>query len=266
MSGDEVIVTLASLVVGAGGWAFWFFRVASIAGLRAGRIPVSTAAAVLGATSIIIMVVLRTLAADDVRYAPQYLFMYFVLGLAWLRFAMQFFPMLGLNPRDDIFERGNRAAFPAWAGALAGVAFCYSGANIGNGPGWWVVVFSGALATAGLAGVWLALGMWAHVTDAVVIDRDPAAGVRLGSALAACGLVFGTSVAGDWISAPATVADFVTRAWPGVLVLLIAIGVEHSVRPKPEQPKGPFMSSGVVPAILYFAVAAALSYRGTAQW
>ena len=35
-----------------------------------------------------------------------------------------------------------RAAVPAVVGALVGVTFCYAGGNIGDGPGWWVVVFS----------------------------------------------------------------------------------------------------------------------------
>ena len=266
MSEDEFFVTILALLVGMGGWVLWLFRVGSIDGLTQRRSPLKKVIVVLGGLSVLLMVVLRTLAADDVREAPPYLFMYFVLGLAWMRAAMQFFPFMGLHPRDDLFERGNRASLPAWTGAMAGVTLCFSGANIGNGPGWWVVVFSAAVATAALAGIWFVLGTSAQLTDAVVIDRDPAAGIRLGGALAACGLICGTAVAGDWVSAPATVADFVMRAWPAVLVMVIALGVERGVRPRPEQPRGPLMATGILPAIAYFAVAAALSYRGSAQW
>lgn len=268
MSGDELIVTLASVVVGVGGWALWLFRAASIDGLRPGRAPVAAAGGVLGALCLLILIVLRTLAADDVRDAPQYLLMYFVLGLTWLRLASQLFPFMGLHPRDDLIERRNHAALPAWVGAMTGVAFCYSGANIGNGPGWWVVVFSAAVATAALAAVWFVLGAWAGLTDAVTIDRDPAAGVRLGGALAACGLIFGASVAGDWISAPATVADFMIKAWPAALITLFAIGVERGVRPGPQKPRGPLMTAGILPAIGYLTAAAGAvwSYRGMAQW
>lgn len=266
MSEDELFVTILAVIFAAVGWVWWLFHVGSINGLKPRRSPLKAVIGVLGALSLLIIVVLRTLAADDVREAPAYLFMYFVLGLAWMRVAMQFFPFVGLHPRDDLFERGNRAALWAWTGAMTGVTLCFAGGNIGNGPGWWVVIFSAALATAALAAVWFALGTWAELTDAVVIDRDPAAGARLGAVLAACGLVFGASVAGDWISAQMTVADFVMRAWPALLVLAIALGVERAVRPRPEQPRGPLMASGILPAIVYLAVAAALSYRGSAQW
>jgi len=266
MSGDEVMVTLAALAGGAGGWTFWLYRVGSIGALKPGRSSLTAVVALLIALSGLLLAVLLTLAADDVRHAPQYVFMYFVLGLAWLHVTMQFYPMLGLHPRDDVFERGNRAAQLAWMGAMTGVALCYAGGNIGNGPGWWVVVFAAALATGALVAVWFVLGAWAGLADAVAIDRDRAAGLRLGGALTACGLIFGTAVAGDWVSAPATVADFVMRAWPAVLVVVIALVVERGVRPRPEQPRGPFVASGIAPALLYLAVAAALAYRGTAQW
>ena len=60
-------------------------------------------------------------------------------------------------------------------------------ANIGDGPGWWVVVFAAGLATAALFAAWLVLAQIGHGVDAVTIDRDLAAGVRLGAFLAACG-------------------------------------------------------------------------------
>src|SRR4051812_13339427 len=95
---------------------------------------------------------------------------------------------------------------------------CHAGANIGNGPGWWVVIFSAALATGSLLVLWIALADLTPVADAVAIDRDPAAGIRLGGWLAASGLVLGRAVAGDWESAWQTVAE-AAAALPFVLTL-----------------------------------------------
>ena len=150
MSGDEVIVTLASLVVGSAAG-----RCGSTARRRSrpcaeARLRSSLLASTLGLLGLLIFAFLRFCAADDVREAPEYLFMYFVIGLAWMRVAAMVFPLAGLHPHDDIIERRNAAAVPAWIGAMTGVALCYSGANVGNGPGWWVVVFSAGLATASL--------------------------------------------------------------------------------------------------------------------
>jgi len=263
MSGDELVVTLVSLVLGPIGWAFWLFRSASIDGLRKSGPSLPMLGAAIGLAGALIFVVLARFAADDVREAPQYLFMYLLLGLAWVRVAAVCFPILGLNPRDDVIERRNTAALPAFIGALVGVALCFSGANIGNGPGWWVVVFSAGLASAALAGIWLAVGQFSGVVDFVTIDRDVAAGWRLGGLLVACGLVFGAAVAGNWVSASATVADFVGRAWPALLIGAVAIQVERIMHPRPDRPLAPVVPSGVVPAIFYMALAvAAVAFVG----
>ena len=45
---------------------------------------------------------------------------------------------------------------------MLGVTLCYAGGNIGNGPGWWVVVFSAGLSTVALFAAWMVLdtGAW----------------------------------------------------------------------------------------------------------
>lgn len=257
MSGDEMFVLLVSLVLGPIGWAFWLFRSASIDGLRKAGPLVPMLGATIGLAGALIFFVLTRLAADDVRDAPQYLLMYFLLGLAWVRVAAFCFPLLGLNPRDDVIERRNRAALPAFIGAIVGVTLCFAGANIGNGPGWWVVVFAAGLASAALAGIWLAAGQWSGVVDFVTIDRDVAAGWRLGGLLVACGLIFGAAVAGDWVSAPATVADFIKRGWPALVIAALAIQIERVMQPRPDRPTAPVVQSGLMLAALYVALAVA---------
>jgi uncharacterized membrane protein YjfL (UPF0719 family) len=182
--------------------------------------------------------------------------MYVVLGLAWLRAAEVTFAYLGLSPRDDLVERGNKAAIAAVVGALVGVTFCYAGGNIGDGPGWWVVLFSAALATVTLIATWALLTRLSPVADSVTIDRDPAAGVRLGTFLAACGIILGRGVAGDWHSAWGTVIDLAPALPAVAAILVLAVAVERFARPTGERPHAPFVALGVLPSLLYLMIAA----------
>jgi hypothetical protein len=256
MSDDEVVVTIGATVIGPALWAFWLFRIARVGAVRPGRAGVRAIGLALVACSVFIFGVLKTAASFDVVNAPPYLFMYLVAGLAWLRVAEWFFRFAGLSARDDIVERRNMAALPAFVGALAGVTFCYAGANVGDGPGWWVVVFSAGLATATLFGAWLALGSLGDGIDAVTIDRDTAAGVRLGAFLAACGVVLGRAVAGDWESATQTVVDAAPALPVVILMLGAALVVERLARPTPRRPRAPLFLLGIVPAVLYLGIAA----------
>jgi hypothetical protein len=170
----------------------------------------------------------------------------------------------GISVRDDVIERRNRAALPATVGGLVGVTLCYAGGNIGNGPGWWVVVFSAALATLTLGAAWLVHERLTAANDAVTIDRDPSAGVRTGAFLAACGLLLGRAVAGDWVNAVATVRDY-SRFLPAVAALVIlGTVIERLARPTPERPHAPMSVFGIGVAILYLGVAAA--YLAMFEW
>jgi uncharacterized membrane protein YjfL (UPF0719 family) len=205
--------------------------------------------------------VLRNLAADDVREAPVYLYLYMVLGAAWLAVAVRFLPLFGLSARDDVVERGNRAAALALSGALLGITLCYAGGNIGNGPGWWVVVFCAALATGALFALWFSLDQVTGLADAVTIDRDPAAGVRAAAFFLGTGLILGRAVAGDWESATATVSDFGAAGWPALVLFLLAVYVERHLRPTAERPNLPLVTHGWLPAAAYLGLAAAAVAR-----
>jgi hypothetical protein len=120
-----------------------------------------------------------------------------------------------------------------------------------------VVLFSAALATAGLALVWYLVGRLSRITDLITIDRDRSAGIRLGALLTASGLLLGRAVAGDWISAAATVSDFVAAGWPVLPLALMALLVERVARPTPENPAPAPALYGLPPALLYLGLAAA---------
>jgi hypothetical protein len=263
MSPDELLVTVAAVFFGPVLWTVWLLRMSRLQTVqyrRAGTAPIAIA---LALCVVLVFGILKTGASFDVVDAPRYLFMYVVLGLAWSRVSEMAFAYAGVSARDDVIERGNSAAVPAVIGGLVAVTLCYAGGNIGDGPGWWVVVFSAGLATGTLLLAWLALSHLTAVTDAVTIDRDPAAGLRLGAFLVSSGLVLGWAVAGDWHSARATVTDLVV-VLPAILAILIgALIVERLARPTPQVPHLPLVAYGLLPATLYICIAiATLSWLG----
>jgi hypothetical protein len=89
----------------------------------------------------------------------------------------------------------------------------------------------------------------------VTVDRDVSAGLRLAGFLIAAGLILGRSVAGDWISAEATLRDFAIMAWPVVVLVAAAAVVERIARPTPESPRPAIVPHGVMPALVYIVVA-----------
>src|SRR5918999_880148 len=141
MSGDEALVFILSLGIGGISWLVWFWRAAFTA-RRCSRFsqrwPLLLYPLICAA---VLFAVLRRYSSFDVRDDPIYLAFYMVLGAMWVRLGSWFLPLLGLSARDDVIERGNAAAAHALGGALLGLTLCFAGGNIGDGPGWWVVVF-----------------------------------------------------------------------------------------------------------------------------
>lgn len=253
MSGDEVFMLIASAIVALVTWGGWYVKPALIQSIRRRppawrllRLAPLVAAALL-------WLVLRNAASFDVRDDPTYLTFYLVLGAAWVGVWIRWLAIAGISTRDDVVERSNGSAALAVIGALFGITLAYAGGNVGNGPGWWVVVFSAALATVALFAAWMVLEAVTAVSDVVTVDRDPSAGFRLGGFLIACGLILGRSVAGDWVSAEATVRDFAVAAWPVIVLVIVATVIERVARPTPEAPRPSLVVYGFVPAVLYVA-------------
>ncbi len=226
MSGDEVMVLMVAAVVAAMAWYRWYSAVLIRAlVMRNASRPLFVAAPVVCLT--LLYAILLRWAADDVRHSGTYLTFYMVAGAAWVGFCAQFCSFLGISPRDDVIERQNLAAAFAAAGALAGITFCFAGGNVGDGPGWWVVVFSAGLATGAFFALWALVEWLTGVSESVTVERADGAGLRLGGYLAGMGMILGRSVAGDWVSTEATVRDFVTVAWPVLPLAALAVIVER---------------------------------------
>lgn len=251
MAESEVFALVVSLGLGAVLWSVWLFRVFRVPAQFSRFHERSLLLAVPLACAAVLFWILVRYAASDVRDAPVYLFLYMAMGAAWLGVGTLVLPLFGLSGRDDVIERGNRAAAFAISGALLGITLCFAGGNIGDGPGWWVVVFCALLSTGALFLLWTFLDRATRLHDAVTIDRDPAAGLRLAGFFVGAGLILGRSVAGDWESAAGTTVDFLTTAWPALVLWIAAVGLERRLQPSPEVPHRPLLSDGLVPALLY---------------
>jgi len=180
---------------------------------------------------LLILAALLVGASYDVRRDPYFASAYALLGAFWLAAALRWFPMLGISLRDDVMERRNRAAFWALNGALIGLAACYAGANIGNGPGPEAVLFCAVLGSGTFVLLWFLADLLAlHWADAITVDRDYGSGLRFGAFLLATGFAIGSALTGDWMSYEATVRDFLVRSWPLLPVLAVAVSLQKRFR------------------------------------
>ncbi|HYG61430.1 MAG TPA: hypothetical protein VEL74_02510 [Thermoanaerobaculia bacterium] len=254
MSGDEVFVLVIAIVLGSLLWSHWLWVAASVAPRLSKPRDRRPLVFYPMAGAVLLFGVLKGFASFDVRDSWVYLFFYMAMGAAWVAVGLRFLGLFGLSGRDDVVERGNRAAGQAIGGGILGITLCFAGANIGDGPGWWVVVFSAGLSTVTFFVLWVILEKLTHLADTVTIDRDPSAGVRLAGFFTGTGLILGRAVAGDWVSAGATVRDFAVTAWPALVLLALAAFLERRLRPSREQPFAP-AASGLPPAAVYVGLA-----------
>ncbi|HYU33070.1 MAG TPA: hypothetical protein VEW48_12990 [Thermoanaerobaculia bacterium] len=257
MSGDETFVLWVCAGLAIAVWFVWYRDLLVVARRPSGAPERRWLALAPLAAVALLAAVLRWLAASDVRNDPAYLGFYLMMGAAWIGGGVQVLSYFGLGARDDVIERGNRAAAMAIAGAVLGITLCFAGGNIGEGPGWWVVVFCAGLSTGALLLFWSFLDRLSGVADTVTIDRDPAAGVRAAGFFAGAGLILGRAAAGNWEGSGPAMFDFVLNGWPVVVLLVLAALLERRFRPSPEALERPVLTHGALPALLYLGLGAA---------
>ena len=257
MSEDEVFALVVCGALASVTWIAWYRDVIVVAPRSSGTGVRLLLAAAPGAAGVLLYQVLRRLAASDVRDAPIYIVFYLLMGAAWVGIAVRLLALFGLSARDDVIERGNRAAAPAIAGAVLGITLCFAGGNIGDGPGWWVVVFCAILGTGTLLLLWTLLHRLTGVADAITIDRDSATGIRAAGFFLAAGLILGRAVAGDWEGSGPALLDFVLNGWPAAALLGVATLLERRLRPSFETLERPALTQGALPALLYLGLGAA---------
>lgn len=178
-------------------------------------------------TGLLYLLTLRTVASFDVIGELLYIVMYLLFGIAWISVTLRgMFLLWSFSYQDDVLMGRNQAALIAFTGAFLGISLIYAGANIGDGPGWWTVVWAGGLGTI----TWLILGFAVSrctgIVDSVLMDRDLGSGIRLGCFWLACGLILARASGGDWTSFSATVVEFVV-GWPAILLTVIMIVSER---------------------------------------
>lgn len=260
MSDDEAAIFIVSGITAFIVWILWIVTTMSVSTMVSPPRHRKTLLLAPLASAAILYAVLRLLASSDVRESPLYITFYEVMGLAWVGLtASIFIPFLGVSARDDAIERRNPAASTAIVGAFVGFTLAFAGGNIGDGPGWWVVVVCALLSTGGLILSWIFFERFSKVSEAITVDRDRSAGVRLAGLLVANGLVLGRAVAGDYLSFENTFSDFIRGGWPVIGLTAIAAAVERALKPSPEHPTRPF-SHGVFPWLAYVALAAGWLY------
>lgn len=252
MSEDEMFITMASVIVGLGLWVKWLMPVLMVdASYRSGQLRAATTGA--GFASVVaLFVILKLWASHDVRDAPQYLFQYTAMGMLGCGFVAHIFaPLMGISHRQDVCERRNAAAMWAFCGIIPAFMLAYAGSNIGDGPSWIVVVFCAALSFAFLGAIWFAFEKLFHVSDTITVERDTAAGMRLGGLLLGMGFVAGRGAAGDWMGVENAVEDFVYVAGPALPIPLGAAVVEWLLRPTPRHALHNVVIYGALPGLAY---------------
>lgn len=184
---------------------------------------------------IIIFYALRGLASFDVVDNFIYIIMYILMGYSCIYLGLTLMSMFfDLSWIDDVLNIGNKAALIAITGGFLGITVIYSGANIGDGPGWWCVVFAGGL---GLI-AWIILGLIINsitrVFERITVERDISCGIRTGCYLLAGGIILARASAGDWTSFSMTVAEFMD-GWPVLILTALMILAEVYFINKSEQ-------------------------------
>jgi hypothetical protein len=187
------------------------------------------------------------------------------IGGVWLTLANGLFSWFGLSVRDDAVERRNSSALIALCGAEAAVAVTYTGGSLGEGPSYLNNFVSVGLATVGLFGLWLLLELGGNVSVSIAEERNLAAGIRLGSFLLAVGLILGRAVAGNWHSEADTLRDFIHDGWVTAPFLVLGLFIEWFLRPSRQRPFPSWASCGLLPALIYFVLAAAW-VRNLGSW
>ena len=179
-------------------------------------------------SSAIMLVTLCTLAAPSVVENPFWIFYYLVIGFVWIFPAMSLtFRCFDLSWRDDVINKTQTqpAVLPV-AGSVIGITLIYSGANIGDGPGWWCVIYAAGMGTV----MWFILGhiiqKTTDVFSTVTIGRDKPCAIRMFAYLSASGLALAHASSGDSISFYIDIIEIAVTSLTAIPIAVLAILVE----------------------------------------
>lgn len=205
---------------------------------------------------VIYVFTLTLFASFDVVGSAEYIFFYLFLGFAWLYFSfMLMFVLFDLSWIDDVLLHGNRAALYPVTGAFLALTFIYAGANVGDGPGWWCVVFAGCLGLICWTTLAFAVNYLTKVFERVTVGRDIACGIRLGTYLLTSGIICGKASSGDWTSFYMTIVEL-KAGWTAIPLAVLVILVEYYyIYKEKDFSEGTHMASSFFWSIIYFVIA-----------
>jgi len=172
------------------------------------------------AVGAIVAYVILFFAASDVRPSAMYVFLYVLMGFGVTGINTVALRIFGWRI-SDMFERRNNAAHTLFYTATVASALAFAGANIGDGPGFYVVLFCAGLSHVTLWSIAVAHAALNRTAYRILVDHDRGIAFRFGCMLVAIGAILGRGVAGDWPGYVATTVDFMTIAWPAILYLVV---------------------------------------------
>lgn len=176
-----------------------------------------------------------------------------VMAYSWVAAVMQAMPYLGISIRIDVGERDNVAAMLAATGAMTGVVLGVNGL-LGSGQSFIVPI--GLVSLAVFLGAWLCFELITKISQAVTIERDLGAGLRLGAFLCADGLLVRRMIADLGQQRTLGGVPFAVMVAAGLL-LPAAAALERALAPRltPERPGGRPPLGAYWLAALYLALA-----------
>ncbi len=193
--------------------------------------------------------------AKEIREEGGERFFLTLAGTVYLLFCVYIFKWMGIGLQEDVVERKSTGALVTLGAATIAVALIYCGGSMGEGLFYMENVFSVGLALAGFFIIWILLEVGGKISMSIAEERDLASGIRFGGFLLAVGLILARAVAGDWHSESATVHDFFRDGWPAAVVFGVALVAELLARPNRHLRVPPWPLFGLMPALLYLAIA-----------
>jgi uncharacterized membrane protein YjfL (UPF0719 family) len=256
-----MFVALAGAGIGIWRWYWTLLRVSPL--ITHSKSQILLILAPLASLALLTIVLQRL--ADPVYVAGHldYTLLFLAGGACWIFGASELFSLMGVSTRDDAMRRRNPAAAIAVSGGVVGVALAYAGSNIGNGPTIWTTLAPAFVAAAVLLTFWFLVELLGGAFEAITLDHDVAAGIRLAAFLVAAGAILGRAMAGDWFDWAGTFSDFVKLGWPAALLIPAMVLMNRKYAPTPQQPNPEAGRCGLTPAFIILALTAAyLVYLG----
>lgn len=258
MSESEAIVLLASMYLTFKFIKNWYQPILASSTLSRTMVARIVLGIMPVISSCIILYTLNELASFDVVTDSIYIIFYLLLGFSWMFIGLKIiFYFFDLSFIDDVLNLNNKSALATIIGGFFAITIIYSGANIGDGPGWWTVVIAGGMGMA----IWIVLALVIHkftlVFEKITVERDLACGIRFGTYLLTSGMILGRASAGDWTSFTKTVEEFFV-GWPALLVTLLALLVEVYYLKQAKEDRVMRKSSLIISlflSVLYLAIA-----------